>query len=52
MILMVLREQSEGDDQTGRAEELTEEIYEAGVMKVAYDCGTRGDSWSTFRRCL
>ena len=29
MILVVLREQSEGDDQTGR-----------------------GDSWSTFRRCL
>ena len=32
--------------------ELTEEIDEAGIREVACDCGTGGDSWSTFRMCL
>ena len=34
------------------AEELTEEIDEAGISAVALDCGTGRDRWRTFGRSL
>ena len=37
---------------TGHAEEITEEIQEAGISAIAFDCGTGRDWPSTLRRCL
>ena len=37
---------------TDHAEEITEEIDEAGISAIAFDCGTGRDRWRTFRMCL
>ena len=37
---------------TGHAEETTEEIGEAGISAIAFDCGRGRDRWRTFRMCL
>ena len=34
------------------AEEITEEIDEAGISAITFDCGTGRKWWSTCRRCL
>ena len=36
---------------TDHAEEITEEIDEAGISAIAFDCGTGRDQWRTFRMC-
>ena len=40
------------DWRTYRAEEITEEIDEARISAIVFDCGTGRDRWRTFRMCL
>ena len=37
---------------TDHAEENTEEIHEAGISAIAFDCGTGRDRWRKFRMCF